>query len=176
MRDACGFEFHNARLKEIIWPYPNCSIRLPRTLTNRVQRSGDGVVAPSLSDAPEHRGSILEGSGEVQMGSHWLDLAPIARRRINRRGSLRGVVARRRNENQGKLAVQAVRVAWNGFRRLRPHPRRIAGSSETANGSIDRMVGFRENHTSTPDQSESLVVIWTWSEIHHNDPRPKCVA
>ena len=35
---------------------------------------------------------------------------------------------------------------------------------------------LRENHVSTPDQSESLVVIWTRSEIHHNGPRPRCVA
>ena len=35
---------------------------------------------------------------------------------------------------------------------------------------------LRENHIPTPDQIESSMVIWVWSKVRHNRPRPRCVA
>ena len=51
------------------------------------------------------------------------------------------VVARRRNTGE-IWSSNLDDATWNGIRRGRPRPRRIAGSSETAHGSTDRMVGF----------------------------------
>ena len=51
------------------------------------------------------------------------------------------VVARRRNTG-GIRSSTLDDATWNGIRRGRPRPRRIAGSSETAYGATDRMVGF----------------------------------
>ena len=98
-------------------------------------------LLPSLRGWPQTSGLVSRGIRGSSEGVEWAARAPYARRRINRRRS-RGRRRQKEERNQGKLVVHAGRSAWNGIRRGRSCPKRIAGSSRTTYGATDRMVGF----------------------------------